>query len=233
MSNLSQLRLAVQSKLGLETTASGTEETLVDAWLNQGVIDVLLQTHCNVNSATMTLTSGTSDYTLDTGILALLDVTYQAASSSTTNAVERTTPADILRMRQQGVSSSPVRYYALNGHDLLMVYPTPSSSSDTLTTYYVPRPTAMSATGNDPSAETYGGIPAEYHKAIEYYALWQGGDYDDDSSSNIGAEYRRTYLELIREFKRYVRRKGGRSLGRARVGRRPLVPHDNSQDVGW
>jgi hypothetical protein len=231
LANLSTLRAAVAGKLGLTTTASGNEETLTDRWLNEGVVDVLLKTRCNVNVGTVSVTAGTSDYTLGTAILEVMDMTYQSVSQSTSSSLERTTPAEILRLRQAGALSSPAQMYALNGNDLLMLWPTPSSA-DTITLYYVPRPTAMSATGNDPSSETYGGIPSEYHKAIEYYALWQGADYDDDASSKVGADYRRLYLELIAEFKRAARKKGGRSLGKAVVGRRPRLPHDNSQDTG-
>lgn len=231
MATLTTLRRAVISKIGLTSTAAEIDETLVDEWLNQGVVDVLLQTRCNVNCADLTTTANEWKYTLPTSILSLLDLTYQASSSSTTSALERTTPAEILRLRQQGATNSTPSYYALAGNDLLMLYPTPSSV-DTIELLYVPRPAAMAATADSPSAETYGGIPSEYHKAIECYALWQAGDYSDDASSNIGSEYRRTYLELIREFKRAIRKKGGRSLGRVRVNGRSLAQSDNSQDIG-
>ncbi len=231
MATLLTLRRAVQNKLGLDATASSTEETLLDEWLNSGVVDVLLQTRCNVNCSDLTTTADEWKYTTPTSILSVLDVTYQSASASTTTALERTTPAEILRMRQQGATGSPPRYYALAGNDLLMLFPTPSSV-DTITLLYVPRPTAMSATGNDPSAETYGGIPSEYHKAIEYYALWQAAEYTDHQPSQFGRAFHADYLGLLRQFKVARWKKGGRSLGRARVGRRPLVPHDNSQDTG-
>lgn len=221
----------MQAKISLNTTSSGAEEVLLDRWLNEGIVDVLLQTRCNVNSLDMETTADEWRYTTPTTILSLLDITYQSTSSSATSSIERVTPAEILRLREQGDGGGTPRYYALAGNDLLMLYPTPATV-DTISILYVPRPTALSATGNDPSDDTYGGIPAEYHKAVEYYALWQAGDYDDDNTSNWGLGYRQTYMELIAQFKKAMRRKGGRSLGRARVGRRPLRPHDNSQDIG-
>lgn len=221
----------MQAKISLNTTSSGAEEVLLDRWLNEAVVDVLLQTRCKVDCGDLTTTADEWKYTTPTAILALLDITYQSASSSTTSALERVTPAEILRLRQQGDTTSTPTHYALAGNDLLMFYPTPGSA-DTVEILYVPRPTALSATANDPSADTYGGIPSEYHKAIEYYALWQAGDYDDDNTSNWGLGYRQTYMELIAQFKKAIRKKGGRSLGRARVGRGPRRLHDNSQDIG-
>ena len=218
----------MQNKLGLDTTASSTEETLVDRWLNEGVVDVLLRARVNVNCGDLTLTADTWKYTLPTTALAIQDIIY-TAEDGTTGTWVRVTPADILRFRTATpATGSRVRYYALNGNDLLMVYPTPSSA-DTLTIYYVPRPTAMSASSHDPSNETYGGIPSEYHKAIELFALAQAAEYTDHQPSQFGARYKAEYEGKLVEIKRAIRHKGGRSLGPAIVGKsRPLVGN-NSQ----
>lgn len=231
MATLAQMVTAVQVKLGLDTTSGGTEESQLILWLSQGVVDVLLRARVNVNTTTMSLSAGTADYTLDTGILALQDISYTTAAG-TTGTLTRVTPEDILRFRSTTpASGATVRYYALNGNDMFMVYPTPSSA-DTLTIYYVPRPTALSSTSStahDPSSETYGGIPTEYHKAIELYALAQAAEFTDHRPSQYGARYRAEYEAKLVEIKRAMRHKGGRSLGPAIVGkRRPLVG-DNSQ----
>jgi hypothetical protein len=120
--------------------------------------------------------------------------------------------------------------YALNGADLLMLFPTPVSA-DVLTVYYVPLPTEMSASGNDPTSATYGGIPVEYHPALEEYAKWKMADYDDDSSSSMGAAYQAEYLRLVRDARKHLRQLGGRTLGRAVVGRSPMRRSSPSQDI--
>lgn len=218
----------VQMKLGLDSTASSSEETQLIAWINEGVIDVLLRARVNVNSATMSLSAGAGDYTLDSTTLAIQDVSYTTASG-TTGRLTRVTPDDILRFRTATpATGAQVGYYALSGHDLLMVYPTPSSA-DSLTIYYVPRPTALSATANDPSSETYGGIPSEYHKAIELYALAQAAEYTDHQPSQFGARYQAMYESKLLEIKRAMRHKGGRSLGPATVGKRGSLVGANSQ----
>lgn len=221
----------MQVKIGLDTTSGSTEESQLIQWIADGVVDVLLRARVNVNCGDLTFTANEWKYTLPTSALAIQDVTYTSATG-TAGSLIRVTPADILRFREgTPATGATVRYYALNGHDLLMVYPTPSAA-DTLTIYYVPRPTALSSTSStahDPSSETYGGIPTEYHKAIELYALAQAAEFTDHKPSQYGARYKAEYEGKLLEIKRAMRHKGGRSLGPAIVGkRRPLVG-DNSQ----
>lgn len=231
--NLLQLRRQVQLRLGLDRTASSDEETLVDEWLNRAVIDVLLRTRCNVNCGDLTLTANEWKYTLPTTALAIQDITCTSATDGTTNSLIRTSPTEILRMRNQTTSTGTrVGWYALNGSDLLMVYPTPAAA-DNLEIYYVPRPTAMSATGNDPSTETYGGIPSEYHQAIELYALGEAAAYTDHAPSQNGARFKAEYQGWLLQIRRAMRHRGGRNIGRAVVGGgRPPVPSNPSTDDG-
>ena len=229
MATLNSLRRAVQQKIGLDTTTSSTEETLLDEWINEGVVDVLLRTRCNVNCADITLTANTWKYNFSTAILAVNDVAVESASTGEQTVLTRTTPEQILRLRQgQPLTSDRIQYYALNGSDMLMLYPTPSTA-DTLEIYYVPRPTALSLTAHDPSNETYGGVPTEYHKAIEFYALWQAADYDDDTSSQIGEYYRSMYEQWLVRIRMAARHKGGRYMGPAVVGNRPRYSFENSR----
>lgn len=224
-----QLKTMVSQKIGLDANDS-TEMTLLGQWINQGVRDVLLRTRCKVIPATMALTAGESDYEIDATILALNEVTV--TNSSSVHEMERVTPADILAYRrgQQAAEDFP-RYYALDGANLLMVYPTPAAA-DELTLYYVPRPTEMTADANDPSAVTYGGIPLEYHHLIELYALIEAADYDDDISSQVGQKYQADYEREIMRVKRFIQARGGRRRrGRMVVNRkrRSMVPHDRSR----
>ena len=228
MATLANLRTRVSAKLGLDTTAGGTDETLLDSWANEAVLDVLLKTGVYRSSATMTLTANTKDYTLPSEILAV-DELYITGSNGD-RPLTRASTQDLLYMRRATSTSGDVMFYAVNGANLLMVYPTPTAA-DTLTVYYTPRPTAMSSGAHDPSSTTYGGIPAEHHKAIEYYCLWQGGDYLDDQSSSQGQRYLDLYEKELAKIRRAVRRKGGKRLGRATVGRRPVFVTHPSQDV--
>ena len=169
MTTFAQYRSAVSSKLGLDNSIAG-DQTFIDLWVNEGVLDVLMRTDCLMRSATLTLTSGTKDYTLSSSILKIYDA--YVTVSGIANWLEITTVDEILAMRRTTTANvSPAQYYAVGGSDLLMIYPTPSSA-DTLTIYYVPRPATLSASSDSPSE-----IPAEFHKAVEFYALREGADF--------------------------------------------------------
>jgi hypothetical protein len=43
----------VTKKLGFDNSASSSEQLLVDEWLNQGIVEILLRTHCTVEKATL------------------------------------------------------------------------------------------------------------------------------------------------------------------------------------
>lgn len=230
MATLAQLRTRVSSKLGLDNTAASDEQSLIDSWANDAVLDILMETQCYVAEATATLTSGSGDYTLDSNILVIKDVFV--TSDSQQGMLDHVSPDAILQMRSVGtVPTNPTRYYAINGANTLMIYPNPSSG-DTMTFWYVPRPTAMSSASDDPSSSTFGGIPKEWHKAIELYMLWQAADYTDDSASQNGVQYLGQYDAWLRRVKKERNTKTGRNLGAAVPGRRrrPMVPHDNSAD---
>lgn len=152
--------------------------------------------------------------------------------SGNTHRLERKTPAEIydLRVSQPMTAVNAPWYYALNGANRLEVYPTPTSAV-TLVAVHVPKPTEMSSDSHDPSDTTYGGIPVEFHPALEEYAKWKMADYDDDSTSQNGLVYQAEYLRLVRDARRAIKQRGGRTLGRAVVGRKPRVPSTPSTDI--
>lgn len=137
--------------------------------------------------------------------------------------------------RGSPAAPAPTRYYALAGHDTIMFYPTPGTA-DELTLYYVPKPSEMSTGTDDPSLDSFGGIPSEWHKAIELYALAEGADYSDDGSSGIGAAYSVRYEDFIRKMRGDLRRRGGTRLAPAIPNprrSRSLTPSNPSQDLGY
>lgn len=218
---LAQYRTRVAAELGLDSSA---DQTLIDTRINEGYEKFLLATHCQVRSDTSTTTSGQGDYSLDTDILAV--VTVDVTSNGEMDGMERVDAETIRRMRRSDdTSDSPPRYFAVEGSDMLMLYPTPSGS-DTITFYFVPRPTALSASSDTPTA-----IPAEYHSALEFYAMWRLGSYDDDQSSAQGQRYREDYDREVNECRAANRGKGTRRLRSIRVNpRRSLhLPRHNDR----
>src|SRR3990167_2799849 len=201
MATLAKFRSAVTGKIGLDNTAGSADQVRTDDWLNEGVVDVLRETGCNVDSTTIT-PGASADYALAVSVLGILDI--YTTSGSSNSRLEQVTVPDMLQMRLNGsTAAGPTSYYALAGTDLMLFYPTPAAA-DTFTMYCVPKPTAMSVSSDDPSSASLGGVRTEFHKAIELYALAEAADYDDDGSSAQGARYRERYHEELGRIKRSV-----------------------------
>ncbi len=129
----------------------------------------------------------------------------------------------------------------------MRVAPAPSSAA-VLRFYYVPRPLAMladgtlTADGNDPSNPTYGGIPDEYHDAIQFYVNWRAAKYDDKgggfsrgNASSPGQSYFDDYRRRIKEIRKELRQKGARGLHAGVVGYpdEGWMSNSNSAYPGW
>lgn len=215
MATLGDLRLRVSAKIGLDNNVPGDQQ-LLDSWINEGVTDVLLRTHCKVLPAQISLAVGQGDYVLDLAILQIVDA-YLGSTS-----LERVRPEEIIDMRKGAGGRSS---YAVAGLNLLMLYPTPSSAS-VLNLYYVPRPLALSASTASPDE-----IVPEFHKAVEYYALMQAADYDDDESSEQGRRYSDEYEKWIRLIRVAMDKRGGNELPKFKVGASTPVRTHPSQDL--
>jgi hypothetical protein len=218
------MRAELGAILGLDNTVAG-DQTYMDSFLNEGVGDVVVKTHCKVLPFTMATTANQGDYTLTTTVLALIELNITSGSDDF--PLERMTASEILRLRRNADTGSPSGAYALAGANLLMLYPVPAGV-DTITGLYVPRPTTLSSAGDTPSE-----IPAEWHRLVVYHALFRAADMDDDASSEMGERYRALYDQGIRDMRRAVYQHGGTRMApiRLRSRRRALVPHNPSADV--
>lgn len=177
------------------------------------------------------MTPGASaDYTLDTGVLEIVDIDSTPASGSVIYGLTRLSVGELRELRRNtGTAASyPTLYYALAGATTLMFYPTPSAT-DVFTMYYVPVPTALSVSSDDPSSASLGGIPVAFHKAIEYFALAEAADANDDQSSQNGLKYFQLYQDQVKKIRRTLRRKGGNLMPLARVG--PRGPRGRIRNV--
>lgn len=212
---LEQLRRAVGRKIGMDYSTAGDDRNLIDAWCNEGVREVLLRTHCYVAVADVQTVANEWQYDLSTNIMAITQLWRDGETSPTI----RVTPEEIIALRRQSGSTDATSLrWALEGTNLLLLWPTPTSVYD-IDFIYVPRPTEMASNEHDPSNSVYGGIPVEYHKAIELWALWNGSDHEHDGTTQRGVNYLAQFDEYLKKVKGSVNRKGG-ALPRARVGRR-------------
>lgn len=225
MATLASLKNRVNRRLGLDTTASGVDDVELEAALNDGVREVLLRTHCYVHCGDMDLTANVWKYDLPSTILALKTV-------FTTDGGEwsRVTASEMIALQRGGATADTPSAYAIEGSNLFMVWPTPSTSGE-VDVLYVPKPTEMSSGSHDPSNSTYGGVPVEFHHAIVLWACAQAADKEDDQSSGVGQKYMQEFEVAVSRAAAAVNRMGGRPAPATLARRRQrFVSHDPSAD---
>ena len=230
---LAQFRTRIAAKTALSNTTAA-DQGMIDDLVNMAYEDVVRRTSCKVGTTTISLSASTGDYTIPTSYLHIMEV--YTTTSGQSYSMQRTTAEDIIRRRigvSTGFSSSPARYYATQGIDLLLVWPTPSAA-DSLSVYYVARPTALSASADLPSA-----IPAEFHQLIEYKACAEAADYAEMVISRgrmtptvDPTRWLLLYEKGLKELRVSVSRAGGRRLAPVRINRRLTVPLIRSTDLG-
>ena len=204
---LGTIRTNVANVLGLDNSAGG-DQPMIDQWANEAVLDILLQTDCYVDCANMTLTSGTADYDLSSSILKIR-YAYLSPVGGSDRLMQRIAPFEILDFRLGSADNSGQPYkYAIQGDNLLMVYPTPAAA-DVMRVYYVPRPSVMSSDAHDPATTTYGLIPAQYHDLIVDYTLWRGADHEEASGTQDPEKYAQRYMMGLKDIIRDLNKKGG------------------------
>ncbi len=219
--NVATFALRVTHAIGIDAatanSATSQEYTLFLGWLNEAVVQFLRKTKVYKRTASMALTVDEGDYAIDSDILAFEDVTYTPA----TGQARSLTQIDSWQIRDMrllaAVSTDPL-YYAYEGQSILL-YPTPLSSSDTLHILYVPRPTALAATADNPSGGSFGGIPEEYHPVLESYVKWKAAEHSNDKASGNGQTFQQQWEQGVVETKVAEQRKAGMRIGSANIGR--------------
>ena len=221
MSTFIELKTEVAEEIGSINVTD--DATKLGRELNRGVRRILRQPPY-VYMASQTVTPGANaDYTLAATILVINEAYF--TQGGTAYDLERVSLQDILRLRKASTAATgPTRYYAFAGGKLAF-YPTPGAA-DTLTMYYVPVPTAMSADANDPSTATYGGIPVDYHDLIARYAMARMASFADDQSASQGTRYWQEFNDGLTQMKRELHRLGGKRIPRARLANRRVFPSD-------
>ena len=212
MATLTTLRSNVAGMIGSLDLTDSTDLARIDGWVNEAYQDVLLKTGCSVTSDNTLLSAGVEDYTISQAILKMIGMTL--SSGGTDYELDRYTPNEILSMRRNSTEQTTPYAFAATAN-LLLLYPTPSSSEDSILLYYVPLPAPL-VNGSDTPVL----VPPEWHKLVEWYACWRAADYDDDASSQQGDRYRGMYLAGINDYRRVIRQQGGSRPAPARLRRR-------------
>lgn len=219
--NLQDIRIQVSTLAGVMN--AGSDQAMIDQYANEAVREILLRLVPYVKTSVMSLIADQGDYELPASILRI------KAMELWDRTLEQVGPFEISKMRKRYPdATSPTRQYALNGSNMLMVYPVPDSA-DEITVYYVPRPTVMSTGTHDPAVTTYGGIPEEYHPLIVSYAASRLADI---VNPGLADRLMLRYEAGLVQAKRTQNLKGSRNLAPARPGRsRRSLPADPSADI--
>lgn len=224
----------VGGSIGLDYSgvASATEQALLLDWLNEALQQFLVETKAKVESQTVTMTIGSADYELPSDVL----VVNQIEVTTTDGQVIPLAPIDPEEMlwRRRYPGAIPIRYYSMQGANLLMLYPTPTEA-DTVTIYYVPYPTTVTTSNWETDLQSLAGIPSQFHHIVEYWVSFRAGDYSDDASSQNGMSYFQLWQLEVKQARGKIRRLQGRKRPFARAGRRQRLkyyPAFPSQDTG-
>lgn len=227
--NRGQIVFEVSRSLGLDDTAASDELTLMQRWVNRGIVDVLMKTRCYMDLGTMNLQAGVTDYRIDPNILVVNQITVPDTAGNIIE-LDVINMNDILPYLSSQIATTTAPLYAAIEGTFMRVAPAPSSAA-VMTYLYVPKPTEIPADGTtandalDPSTAAYGGIPSEYHDALVNYVLWQAAEYDDKGGGFYrghafapGSAYQQLYQGRIAEILKEHRRKAGRGMHAGRVG---------------
>lgn len=217
-----QLQTRVARTIGLSLTVA-EDMSLMLGWFNDAVEQFLRDTKINVRPASLAVTAGQEDYTLDTDILSLQAMWFQPASGSTSMMIP-VSPEDMYQRRMVASTGGPPQFYSLVGAHTLMLDPAPASSDDTVHMLYVPRHTALAASADTPSATANGNIPGEYHVILEAYVKWKAGQAEEHKPSENGLQYQAEYEREVTRVKGELKRKAGAVIGSVRMGRQGSIP---------
>lgn len=210
--NLGAFRNVVSLKTGIQN--SGTEQALIDEFVNRGVLRVSQDILPNVQGSTITMVDGTRVYTLAS--LVLIDAFYDGSPPIT-----RLPLGELIAMRSAsgGASAARITHYALAGLHSLYVFPTPSASPPALQIVHNPIPTALSLTSDDPSTGANGNIPTEYQFGIQLWALREASDAIDAEEQANG--YLQQYEAWLNRAREDVWKRGGQ-IGKEGLSQVPL-----------
>ena len=228
--NLATFRSRIARVSGM-SSSDADDLTLIDGWVNDAIEQFNRETKLNVALASMTVTAGSGDYSLDTDILAMQALWYAPADSQSALMIPLAPETLIQNRLFEGSQNTPPRYYALAGGNTLMLWPNPTSSTEKIHVLYVPRHTALAATADTPAATANGNIPVEYHPILEAYAKWEACEAEEHRPSNSGDTFKQEWNQGVAVVRSEVKRKAGVTLPAVRLGRPRNLPSSPGVDV--
>lgn len=196
-------------------------------WVNQIYSEVCIETEAIQAVATMTLTSGTSTYTMDTSIIRVKQMYVTPSGQARSRPLQPTSIEQILEWSASNgatvTNMGYVTHYAMFGIQDILFYPTPTAA-DVVTIYYVKQPTALSAVGDIPVIQE----PYASNCLVEG-ACFQAALFLKDPDAQL---YSQSFERAKQSLRAHLRRREGSMTRQFRITRGvPTVPHDPSVDT--
>lgn len=176
-----------------EPSAVFWSDTELLVWLNQGTIDIVGRNKALESSESVSLIANTVEYSLTDAYLAITDVVYLSPDSGVwvSKGLIRSNPSSV---GHESAVGEPVYWYEKG--ELLGVFPVLSSldgsSPETVTAYYITRPTAVTSGQNVL-------IPAHYEHALTLYITARA--WYKDGQFAKGARMMAEYYEELDRFR--------------------------------
>jgi hypothetical protein len=215
-------------KTAVQALSVSSDATNAGVYINDGYIDVCARAALGETNATKNLVANqtkyslTSDFTL-TGVLAINELRYiQSGATSNFAIVPAASLREVLDLNSAAVTGF-TRAYAFQGADTLQIAPAPSAG-DTITIFYVPSPTALSAAGDVPSV-----IPSQWQERL--LTSYGTSRLAEVESPDLAETYRQKYEGFLGQFQMWMMQRQGNTARGMIIGypNRPNQPiHDRS-----
>ncbi len=210
--------------------AGQTDTTEIKSLINQVYLEMSALVRPSVVEVVKTLTVDDPDYSIANDLLLtdVQDIRHLRITDSVTAQnylLERCMADYVLYLRQtQQTSGGWMRYWSLDGLDLLRLFPSPSSTTTALTITYGQRPALLVSDSDVPL-----GIPVEFHDVVVLGTLaralrvWK---------PDLARAYRVDYTDGLHNYRKWLNRYGGSWAPKVMVkgSRYPRGFHDNSVD---
>lgn len=171
-----------------ETTASFWTDASLLIYLNMGVQDIASKTGCLDLSYTVTLSSGTSEYSIESGTsyFAIKTAIYQSGTS-TFKGLKQGNPQSMGHAAQN--IGEPVFWYAMS--DKIGIYPSPASSGNTVYALLSQRPISIGLTNTIP-------LPALYDNTLTFWIVAMA--LFEDRKMQLGNNFMTLYSNDIKYY---------------------------------
>lgn len=195
-------------------------------WINEVYSEACIETEYLQDFATMTMTSGTATYSLDSSVVRIKQMYCTPVNGTQGRPLEPVSLEQILEWSWANANANQsgggVRYYALFGASKIQFFPTPSDAS-VITIYYVKQPTALSADGDLPI------IPEPYAGNIIFNgACYQASLFLKDPDAQL---FKQDFERGKQQLRGHLRRREGAMTRQFRQTKQtPFRPHDPSTD---